>query len=59
MPRRFLPLSKQPMAKTCVGAILVSRDFYLDPPGLVAQKLLGKLLVRGGGKDGDGENSHA
>ena len=35
------------MAKTCTGAAIVSRDFYLDPPDLVAQKLLGKLLVRG------------
>lgn len=26
---------------------IVPRDFYLDPPDLVAQKLLGKLLVRG------------
>jgi len=26
---------------------VVPRDFYLDPPDLVAQKLLGKLLVRG------------
>src|ERR1700761_183615 len=26
---------------------LVPRDFYLDSPDLVAQKLLGKLLVRG------------
>ncbi|MGC2400077.1 MAG: DNA-3-methyladenine glycosylase [Acidobacteriaceae bacterium] len=25
----------------------VPRDFYLDPPDLVSQKLLGKLLVRG------------
>ena len=36
------------MARTCKGAALVSRKFYLDPPDLVAQKLLGKLLVRGG-----------
>jgi DNA-3-methyladenine glycosylase len=35
------------MAKTRAGTTLVSRDFYLDPPDLVAQKLLGKLLVRG------------
>ena len=27
---------------------LISREFYLDPPDLVARKLLGKLLVRGG-----------
>ena len=47
MPKRFLPRSKPPMAKTCKGATLVPRKFYLDPPDLVAQKLLGKLLVRG------------
>jgi DNA-3-methyladenine glycosylase len=35
------------VAKTCTSAAIVSRDFYLDPPDLVAQKLLGKLLVRG------------
>jgi DNA-3-methyladenine glycosylase len=35
------------MAKARAGAAIVSRDFYLDPPDLVAQKLLGKLLVRG------------
>jgi DNA-3-methyladenine glycosylase len=35
------------MARTCKGATLVSRKFYLDTPDLVAQKLLGKLLVRG------------
>jgi DNA-3-methyladenine glycosylase len=29
------------------AATLVSRNFYLDSPDLVAQKLLGKLLVRG------------
>jgi DNA-3-methyladenine glycosylase len=34
--------SKQPMARA-----LVPRSFYLDPPDLVAQKLVGKLLVRG------------
>ena len=43
-----MPLSKQPMARTrAAGATLVPRGFYLDPPDLVAQKLLGKLLVRG------------
>jgi DNA-3-methyladenine glycosylase len=42
-----LPLSKPHMAKTRAGTTLVSRNFYLDPPDLVAQKLLGKLLVRG------------
>jgi DNA-3-methyladenine glycosylase len=47
MPRRFLPLSKLLAARTRAGAAVVPRDFYLDPPDLVAQKLLGKLLVRG------------
>jgi DNA-3-methyladenine glycosylase len=35
------------MSKASTGAEIVSRDFYLDPPDLVAQKLLGKLLVSG------------
>ena len=35
------------MAKACAGAAIVPRAFYLDLPDLVAQKLLGKLLVRG------------
>ena len=35
------------MARTGKKAALVPRDFYLDSPDLVAQKLLGKLLVRG------------
>ncbi len=47
MPRRYLPLSKPLVGKTRAGTTLVSRDFYLDTPDLVAQKLLGKLLVRG------------
>src|ERR1700730_3384371 len=47
MPRRFLPPSKPLMVRTRAGAAVVARDFYLDPPDLVAQKLLGKLLVRG------------
>jgi DNA-3-methyladenine glycosylase len=47
MPRRFLPPSKLLVARTRAGAAVVPRDFYLDPPDLVAQKLLGKLLVRG------------
>jgi DNA-3-methyladenine glycosylase len=34
--------SRRPKAR------LVPRSFYLDSPDLVAQKLLGKLLVRGG-----------
>jgi DNA-3-methyladenine glycosylase len=42
-----LPLSKQRVARARKGAALVPRDFYLDSPDLVAQKLLGKLLVRG------------
>jgi DNA-3-methyladenine glycosylase len=32
----------------CAQAILVPRDLYLDPPDVVARKLLGKLLVRAG-----------
>ena len=40
-------LSKPLVARTRAGAAMVPRDFYLDPPDLVAQKLLGKLLVRG------------
>jgi DNA-3-methyladenine glycosylase len=35
------------VARTGKRATLVPRDFYLDSPDLVAQKLLGKLLVRG------------
>ena len=42
-----MPLSKQHVARTGKRATLVPRDFYLDSPDLVAQKLLGKLLVRG------------
>jgi DNA-3-methyladenine glycosylase len=34
------------MAKLA-GTSLVPRDFYLDTPDVVSQKLLGKLLVRG------------
>jgi DNA-3-methyladenine glycosylase len=47
MPRRFLPPSKPLVARTRPGTAVVPRAFYLDPPDLVAQKLLGKLLVRG------------
>ena len=36
------------MARALVCGPLVSRDFYLDAPNLVARKLLGKLLVRAG-----------
>jgi DNA-3-methyladenine glycosylase len=42
-----LPLSTPPVARTRAGAAVLPRDFYLDSPDLVAQKLLGKLLVRG------------
>lgn len=42
-----MPRSKPLVARTRAGAAMVPRDFYLDPPDLVAQKLLGKLLVRG------------
>ena len=42
-----MPLSKQRVARIRKKAALVPRDFYLDSPDLVAQKLLGKLLVRG------------
>src|ERR1700733_13145692 len=50
MPRRSLPPSKPQMADTsaCAQATLVPRGFYLDPPDVVARKLLGKLLVRPG-----------
>jgi DNA-3-methyladenine glycosylase len=50
MQKRFLPPSKQQMADTsaCAQATLVPRNFYLDPPDVVARKLLGKLLVRPG-----------
>ncbi len=41
MPKRCSPPSKQPMARK-----IVPRGFYLDPPDVVASKLLGKLLVR-------------
>jgi DNA-3-methyladenine glycosylase len=42
-----LPPSKPLVARTRAEGTIVPRDFYLDPPDLVAQKLLGKLLVRG------------
>jgi DNA-3-methyladenine glycosylase len=35
------------VARTRAEGAIVPRDFYLGPPDLVAQKLLGKLLVRG------------
>ena len=36
-----------PPSKPLVARTIVPRDFYLGPPDLVAQKLLGKLLIRG------------
>jgi DNA-3-methyladenine glycosylase len=55
MLKRFLPPSSKDMARNlaCAQATLVSRDFYLDPPDLVARKLLGKLLVRAGSGAGE------
>ena len=47
MRKKFLQRSRL-MAKTSAGAAVVPRGFYLDSPDVVAQKLLGKLLVRGG-----------
>lgn len=47
MRKKFSQRSRRPVAKTCTGAAVLPRDFYLDAPDLVAQKLLGKLLVRG------------
>ncbi len=35
------------LSKPLVARRIVPRDFYLDPPDVVARKLLGKLLVRG------------
>jgi DNA-3-methyladenine glycosylase len=50
MLKRCLPPSKPQMADTsaCAQATLVSRALFLDPPDVVARKLLGKLLVRAG-----------
>jgi DNA-3-methyladenine glycosylase len=50
MQKRFLPPSKpqMPDIPACAQATLVPRKFYLDPPDVVARKLLGKLLVRPG-----------
>jgi DNA-3-methyladenine glycosylase len=50
MPKRCLSPSKPQMADTsaCAEATLVPRALFLDPPDMVARKLLGKLLVRGG-----------
>jgi DNA-3-methyladenine glycosylase len=45
MLKKSLPRSRRRMAKR--AGTLVPRDFYLDSPDLVSQKLLGKLLVRG------------
>ncbi len=47
MRKKFSQRSRRPVAKTCTGAAVLPRGFYLDAPDLVAQKLLGKLLVRG------------
>ena len=50
MLKKSLPPSKPQMADTsaCAQATLVPRSLYLDPPDVVARKLLGKLLVRVG-----------
>ena len=48
MRKRFLQRLRRPWLRASTGAAIVPRDFYLDSPDLVAQKLLGKLLVRGG-----------
>jgi DNA-3-methyladenine glycosylase len=50
MLKRCLPPSKPQMADTsaCAQATVVSRALFLDPPDVVARKLLGKLLVRAG-----------
>jgi DNA-3-methyladenine glycosylase len=50
MLKRCLPPSKPQMADTsaCAQATVVSRALFLDPPDVVARKLLGKLLVRSG-----------
>src|SRR5271168_2213387 len=48
MRKKFSQRSRRPVAQACIGAAILTRGFYLDAPDLVAQKLLGKLLVRGG-----------
>src|SRR6202046_114840 len=50
MPKKCSPPSKPQMANAsaCAQATLVPRAFFLDPPDVVARKLLGKLLVRAG-----------
>jgi DNA-3-methyladenine glycosylase len=50
MPKKSLPPSKPQIAdpSACAQVTLVPRRFYLDPPDVVARKLLGKLLVRPG-----------
>ena len=40
------------MGRTCEGAAVVPRNFYLDPPDLVARKLLGKAPGEGEGSVG-------
>ena len=47
MRKKFSQRSRRPVAKACTGAAVLPRGFYLDAPDQVAQKLLGKLLVRG------------
>jgi DNA-3-methyladenine glycosylase len=47
MRKKFSQRSRRPVPKTCTGAAILPRSFYLDAPDMVAQKLLGKLLVRG------------
>jgi DNA-3-methyladenine glycosylase len=50
MLKRCSPPSKPQMANASAyaQATLVPRAFFLDPPDVVARKLLGKLLVRAG-----------
>src|SRR6202451_1867461 len=50
MLKRCSPPSKPQMADTsaCAQATLVFLALFLDPPDVVARKLLGKLLVRAG-----------
>jgi DNA-3-methyladenine glycosylase len=48
MPKRFLPLSKNSMARAVASGTILSREFFFKTPDLVARRLLGKLLVRAG-----------
>jgi DNA-3-methyladenine glycosylase len=52
MPKRFLPLSKNSMARALASGTILSREFFLKAPDLVARRLLGKLLVRAGAGEG-------